>query len=45
MYWNFKIGVRFVILLLRGWSEHFIGQGNPDDFYMLKFHSIFIATN
>ena len=32
MYWNFNIGVRLVILLLRGWSEHFIGQGNPDDF-------------
>ena len=32
MYWNFKIGVRLVILLLRGWSEHFSGQGDPDDF-------------
>ena len=33
--------VRLVILLLRGWSEHFIGQGNPDDnFNMLKFHYI-----
>ena len=20
------------IVKLRGWSEHFIGQGNPDDF-------------
>ena len=35
--------VRLVILLLRGWSEHFIGQGNPDDnFNMLKFHYIFL---
>ena len=32
MYWNFKIGLRLVILLLRGWPEHFIGEGNPDDF-------------
>ena len=32
MYWSFKIEVRLVILLLRGWSEHVFGQGNPDDF-------------
>jgi len=32
MYWNFKIDVRLVILLLGGWSEHFIGKVNPDDF-------------
>ena len=36
MYWNFKIGVRLVILLLRGCSEHFIGQGNRDDFEHVK---------
>ena len=31
-HWNFKIDVRLVILLLGGWSEHFIGKVNPDDF-------------
>ena len=30
-YLRFKIGVRIVILLLKGWSEQPIGQGNPDD--------------
>ena len=30
-YWKFKIRVRLVILLLKGWSEQSIGQGNPDD--------------
>jgi len=35
MYWNFKIDVRLVILLLGGWSEHFIGKVNPDDFSIL----------
>jgi len=30
MYWNLKIEVRLVILLLGGWAEHFIGKGNPD---------------
>ena len=29
---DFKIDVRLVILLLGGWSEHFIGKVNPDDF-------------
>jgi hypothetical protein len=32
MYWNFKIDVRLVILLLGGLAEQFIGKGNPDDF-------------
>ena len=38
MCWNFKIGVSLVILLLRGWSEHFIGQGNPDKISFLFFY-------
>ena len=38
MCWNFKIGVSLVILLLRGWSEHFIGQGNPDKIPFLFFY-------
>ena len=32
MYWNFKIDVRLVILLLGGWAKHFIVKVNPDDF-------------
>ena len=36
MYWNLKIGVRLAILLLRGWSKHFIGQGNPDGFQQIE---------
>ena len=41
MYWNLKIEVRLVVLLLGGWAEHFIGKGNPDDFYTC-LNSIFI---
>ena len=36
MYWNFKIGVRLVILLLGGWAKHFIAKVNPDDFKHVK---------
>ena len=32
MYWNFKIDVRLVILLLGGRAKHFIVKVNPDDF-------------
>ena len=32
MYWNFKIDVRLVILLLGGWAKHFIVKVNPDYF-------------
>ena len=36
MYWNFKIDVRLVILLLGGWAKHFIVTVNPDDFLHVK---------
>ena len=32
MYWNFKIDVSLVILLLGGWAKNFIVKVNPDDF-------------
>ena len=38
-----EVRVRLVILLLGGWAEHFIGKGNPDDLFILKFHVHLIA--